>query len=104
MRSWPISSDRLRAMYAHGRADATARRLARIWAALFGLGLVPRRWVTLEVTGRYSGRTTHFPVSPDAGVSGFEAIAARYPVFLVTPDRPRDRHAADGRDLAQTAR
>ena len=33
------------------------RRLARWWAAVFDLGLLPRRWVTLEVTGRRSGRT-----------------------------------------------
>jgi hypothetical protein len=43
MGSWPISSDRLRAMYAEGRADAMARRFARIWAALFSLGLPTRR-------------------------------------------------------------
>jgi len=62
MDSWPISGDRLRAMYAGARADATARRLARIWAAVFSLGLPTRRWVTLEVTGRRSGRTTRFPL------------------------------------------
>lgn len=157
MNSWPISGERLRAMYAGGRADATARRLARLWAAIFRLGLMPRRWVTLEVTGRRSGRTTrfplgmarldghwylvsmlgegcnwvqnvraahglvtlrhgsamrcllqevpiderspvlkrylrqvpgarpHIPVSRDADVTDFDAIASRYPVFLVTP-------------------
>ena len=156
MNSWPISSERLRSMYAGGRADDTARRLARIWAAVFSLGLPPRRWVTLEVAGRRSGRTTrfplgmarldrrwylvsmlgencnwvhnvraagglvtlrhgravpcmlqevpvaerppvlkrylrqvpgarpHFPVNRNAGVADFEAIAARYPAFLVT--------------------
>lgn len=62
MDNWPISSDRLRAMYAGGRADATARRLARIWAAIFGLGLLPGRWVTLEVPGRRSGRAARFPL------------------------------------------
>ena len=156
MGSWPISSDRLRGMYAGGRADATARRLARIWVAVFSLGLPTRRWVTLEVSGRRSGRMTrfplgmaklarrwylvsmlgeqcnwvqnvraahgmvtlrhgramrcmlqevpvgerppvlkryleqvpgarpHFPVSRNADVADFGAIAARYPVFLVT--------------------
>jgi polyisoprenoid-binding protein YceI len=62
MASWPFSDDRLRAMYAGGRADATARRFARLWAAVFGLGLTPRRWVTLEVAGRRSRRVTRFPV------------------------------------------
>lgn len=62
MDTWPISGDRARAMYASGRADGPARRLARIWAAVFALGLVPRRWVTLEVTGRRSGQPTRFPL------------------------------------------
>jgi polyisoprenoid-binding protein YceI len=62
MSSWPYGDDSLRAMYRGGRADATARRLARMWAAVFGLGLAPRRWVTLEVPGRRSGRVTRFPL------------------------------------------
>jgi len=62
MSSWPYSDDSLRAMYAGGRANATARRLARMWAAVFGLGLAPRRWVTLEVAGRHSGRVVRFPL------------------------------------------
>ena len=57
-----ISDDSLRAMYPGGRADATARRLARLWAAVFRLGLAPKRWVTLEVAGRRSGRVTRFPL------------------------------------------
>lgn len=62
MGSWPIPDDRLRAMYAGGRADATARRFARLWATVFALGLMPRRWITLEVTGRLSGRIVRFPL------------------------------------------
>src|ERR1700746_3861993 len=60
MGSWPYSDDRLRAMYPGGRAGATARRLSRMWAAVFGLGLSSRRWVSLEVPGRRSGRLTRF--------------------------------------------
>jgi hypothetical protein len=161
MDSWPISGDRLRAMYPGGRANDTARRFARFWATVFSSGVMPRRWVTLEVHGRRSGRTRrfplgmarfaghwyvvsmlgercnwvqnvraahglvtlrhgpamhcrleeipvgerplvlkrylqqvpgarpHFPISQHEGVSSFEEIAARYPVFLVRPDRPR---------------
>jgi len=59
---WPFSDDRLRAMYAGGRADATARRFARLWAAVFRLGLLPRRWVILEVPGRRSAQVTRFPL------------------------------------------
>jgi hypothetical protein len=62
MGNWPYSDDRLRAMYAGNRADATARRFARLWAAVFALGLLPRRWITLEVAGRRSGRTVRFPL------------------------------------------
>ncbi len=57
-----ISDDSLRAMYPGGRADATARRLSKLWAAVFQLGLMPSRWVTLEVAGRRSGRVTRFPL------------------------------------------
>jgi deazaflavin-dependent oxidoreductase (nitroreductase family) len=63
MGRWPFySPDQLRQMYRGGRGDATARRFARVWAVVFGLGLMPRRWVTLEVPGRRSGRTTRFPL------------------------------------------
>jgi len=62
MSSWPFGEDRLRAMYRGGRADATARRFSRLWAAVFGFGLAPRRWVTLEVPGRRSGRLARFPL------------------------------------------
>lgn len=59
-RSW--EENRLRAMYPSGRANATARRYAAVWSVLFGLGLAPKRWVTLEVPGRRSGRTVRFPL------------------------------------------
>jgi len=62
MSSWPYSDDRLRAMYRGGRANATARRFSRMWATAFGLGLAPRRWVTLEVVGRRTGQLARFPL------------------------------------------
>jgi hypothetical protein len=62
MTSWPYSADELRAMYAGGRGNATARRFSRLWAAVHDLGLMPRRWVTLEVPGRRSGKLTRFPL------------------------------------------
>ena len=62
MNSFAGSSDRLRAMYPGGRATGAARRLARIWAAVFSAGLMPRRWVTLEVPGRRSGQLRRFPL------------------------------------------
>jgi len=54
--------DRLRAMYAGGRGNATARRYAWFWNRAFRLGLLPRRWVTLEVRGRRTGTLTRFPL------------------------------------------
>ena len=62
MSSWPLSADGLRAMYQGGRANKAARRFARLWAAVFGWGLSSKRWVTLEVPGRKSGRVTRFPL------------------------------------------
>ena len=62
MLSRPLSDDTLRAMYAGGHGNATARRFARVWAAVFGAGLTSRRWVTLEVAGRRTGRPTRFPL------------------------------------------
>jgi deazaflavin-dependent oxidoreductase (nitroreductase family) len=56
------SDESLRRMYPGGRGDATARRYARWWARVFTLGLFPRRWVTLEVAGRKSGKPTRFPL------------------------------------------
>lgn len=57
-----FSPEQLRAMYVGGRGDETARKFARVWARLFRLGLMPRRWITLEVKGRKTGQVTRFPL------------------------------------------
>ena len=62
MKRWPISDQEAREMYATGRADANARWYADLWRRVFGTGLMPRRWVVLEVQGRVSGRPTSFPL------------------------------------------
>jgi len=62
MPGWPFTDDDLRAMYRGGKGNRTARRFARFWARVQGMGVLPRRWVTLEVPGRASGRTTSFPL------------------------------------------
>jgi hypothetical protein len=49
-------------MYVGGRGNATARRYARIWNMVLHLGLLPKRWVTLEVRGRRTGAVTRFPI------------------------------------------
>jgi deazaflavin-dependent oxidoreductase (nitroreductase family) len=62
MRPRQRRDDALREMYAGGHGNATARRFARLWAAVHGAGLLPHRWVTLEVAGRRTGRITRFPL------------------------------------------
>lgn len=56
------AAQRLRRMYATGRGNRTATWLSHLWAHAFGLGLFPRRWVTLEVRGRRSGVPRRFPL------------------------------------------
>ena len=62
MARWPISDDDARSMYEGGRGNDRARWYARLWGRVFCLGLLPRRWVTLEVRGRRSGHPTRFPL------------------------------------------
>ena len=62
MARWPISDAAAREMYVGGHGNDTARWWARLWARVFRLGVLPRRWVTLEVRGRTSGRVTAFPL------------------------------------------
>jgi deazaflavin-dependent oxidoreductase (nitroreductase family) len=62
MARWSYSDDNLRAMYAGRRGNPTARRFARFWAAVHSAGLLPRRWVTVEVVGRRTGRVARFPL------------------------------------------
>ncbi len=62
MTRWPVSDEAAREMYAGGHGNQTARRWARLWTRVFDLGLLPRRWVTLEVPGRTTGRTRAFPL------------------------------------------
>ncbi len=92
MGGWPLSADRLRGMYAGGRADATARRFAHLWAAVFGLGLMPKRWVTLEVAGRRSGRIARFPL----GMADWDGQWYLVPMLGEHCDWVRNVRAADG--------
>ncbi len=75
MPQWPISDQRLREMYAGGSGNSAARWFARFWGRLFGAGLFPRRWVTLEVPGRISGKVVSFPL-------GMADVAGRW--YLVS--------------------
>jgi len=90
--TWLYSPDRLRAMYRGGRADVTARRFARFWATVFSLGLQPRRWVTLEVTGRRSGNPTRFPL----GMADWHGNWYLVPMLGERCNWVRNVRAADG--------
>jgi hypothetical protein len=92
--------DRLRAMYAGGRGNTTARRFARLWAAVFGLGLVPRRWITLEVPGRRTGRRTSFPL----GMTDWQGRWYLVPMLGGDCNWVRNVRAADGRAVIRHRR
>ena len=62
MARWPVSDQDARDMYSSGRGDDTARWYARNWARVFRTGLLPKRWVDLQVPGRVSGRLTSYPL------------------------------------------
>jgi len=49
-------------MYAGGRGNDVARWYSSLWTRIFASGVLPRRWVSLEVRGRESGKTTSFPL------------------------------------------
>lgn len=92
MGTWPFSDDDLRAMYAGGRANAAGRRFARFWAAVLGTGLGPRRWVTLEVAGRRTGRLTRFPL----GMADWQGDWYLVPMLGETCNWVRNVRAAGG--------
>ena len=49
-------------LYPGGRPNRLGRLLNRGWAVVHGSGLLPRRYVTLQVPGRRTGRLLSFPV------------------------------------------
>ncbi|TWD82512.1 deazaflavin-dependent oxidoreductase (nitroreductase family) [Kribbella amoyensis] len=68
-------------MYRGGRAGAVARILNRLSAKLYAAGLLlPSHAVTLEVTGRHTGRPVRLPVAIT------EYDGARYVVSMLGPD------------------
>jgi deazaflavin-dependent oxidoreductase (nitroreductase family) len=56
-------ADFKRWLYHGQRPNWIARIENRVWAALFSWGLLPDYMVTLEVTGRKSGRTVSLPIA-----------------------------------------
>ena len=79
-------------MYASGRGDATARRMARFWSRVHSLGILPQRWVTLEVPGHRTGEPRRFPL-------GMADIDGRWYLVSMLGECAwtRNVRAADGR-------
>jgi deazaflavin-dependent oxidoreductase (nitroreductase family) len=95
-----VSDDAARAMYEGGRGNATARRFAQVWRWVFAAGLFPRRWVTLEVPGRRSGRLTRFPL-------GMADVAGRWYLVSMLGENcnwVRNVRAAEGRVVLRRRR
>ncbi|MFJ1540495.1 nitroreductase/quinone reductase family protein [Micromonospora chalcea] len=49
-------------MYRGGRPNRLARMLNALSAWQYGVGLAPRRWMTMEVPGRRTGRIVSVPI------------------------------------------
>jgi deazaflavin-dependent oxidoreductase (nitroreductase family) len=62
MPKWPISDAELREMYRGGAGNADAKWWARFWGRVHSWGVMPRRWVTLEVPGRRTGLPMQVPL------------------------------------------
>jgi hypothetical protein len=82
----------LRSMYPAGRPDHRARRSMRLTSAAIGLGLMPRRWVILEVPGRRSGRLVRLPL----GVAEVNGCWYLVPMLGENCNWVRNVRAADG--------
>jgi hypothetical protein len=94
------SDQSLREMYAGGRGNSTARRFARVWAWVFGTGLAPRRWVSLEVIGRRSGKLTRFPI----GLAYFEGSTYAVSMLGESCNWVKNVRAADGHAVLRHGR
>ncbi|MFI6456304.1 nitroreductase/quinone reductase family protein [Streptosporangium amethystogenes] len=68
-----------RAVLRHGRSEAVCLDEVGPGAR----APILRRYLAVSPGGR-----THIPVAPQAPLEEFEGIAAHYPVFRITPDRP----------------
>lgn len=90
---------RLRSMYPDGRGDWRAKVYARMWAAVFGTGLIGRRWITLEVVGRRSGKLRRVPL-------GMAQYKGRWYVVSMLGECAwvRNARAADGRTVIKRGR
>jgi hypothetical protein len=82
-------------LYAGGRPNALARAANRLSALAHALGVAPNYLVTLEVSGRRTGRAVSFPLVM-AVVDG-----KRYLVSMLGPDAAWVRNLAAAHGLAR---
>lgn len=94
------SADQLRAMYAGGKGDRTARRWSRWWAAAFRVLPAPRRWVVLEVAGRRTGRVAAYPL----GMADWQGEWFLVPMLGAQCNWARNLQAAGGRAVVRRRR
>ena len=87
-------------LYHGGRPNRVASFLNRGWAAIHALGIAPNYLVTLEVTGRRSGRTISLPLVMTV-IDG-----ERYLVSMLGTEAGwvRNVQAADGRAILRHGR
>ncbi len=87
-------------LYRGGHPNALARAMNRGWAIVHALGVAPNYLVTLEVTGRRSGRTISFPLAMTV-VDG-----ERYLVSMLGADSAwvRNVRAANGQAVLRHGR
>jgi deazaflavin-dependent oxidoreductase (nitroreductase family) len=87
-------------MYRQGRPNLLARLLNRGWAMVHAAGVSPQRLVTLEVSGRRTGRTISLPLV----VADHDG--ERYLVAMLGADANwvRNVRAADGRAVLRHGR
>lgn len=87
-------------MHEGGHGNSTARRFARAWAAVYGWGLTRRRWITLEVPGRRSGRLTRFPL----GMADWQGDWFLVPMLGADRNWVGNVRAAEGRAVIRHGR
>lgn len=90
---------RLRSMYQNGRADRRGKAYARMWAAVFGTGLIGRRWIALEVVGRRSGKLRRLPLGMSRHEGRWYLVS-----MLGECEWVRNVRAADGRAVIRRGR
>ena len=87
-------------LYPGGRPNGLARLLNRGWAIVHATGLLPQRFVTLEVVGRRTGRVLSFPLV----VADYQGELYLVSMLGEHSNWPRNVRAAGGRAVLRHGR